>query len=138
VNEPRRFRAQIVSQQRHKRAHLLLRTPPIVGRERKQRERGYAEIGRSLRDAPYCLHAGAMSCAARQAAARRPASVAVHDDGDVHIIFSFHSTLHCKVSPQKRDQVVFNRRRPTARTCNAEPAFAACAASRTTCSSTLK
>ena len=94
--------SEILPQQRHQRSHLLIGSPPVVGRERKQRQCRDAEVGRSFDHATHGVGACAVPGGARQTAARCPAPVAVHDDGDVQVIFSSQSTLHCKVSMQKK------------------------------------
>src|SRR5262249_41284108 len=131
--------------QRHQRADLVARAPPIVGGESEQRERADAQIGGGLHHPADRVCAGAMSRRPRQGAARRPAPVAVHDDGDMQTIpasylvahLSSPNTLHCKANAQK-NYTVFRRRRPAAAAPAASPDFAALAASRTTCSSTFK
>ena len=55
-------------------------------------------LGRVFHDAPGGGHSGAMSGKTRKAAPRRPAAVAVHDDGNVNARrkFSFHNQIGLK------------------------------------------
>ena len=59
------------------------RPRPVLRAEGKDRQDADAEIAGGAHRAAQRLDAAAMAFAARQAARRRPAPVAIHDDGDV-------------------------------------------------------
>ncbi|GCC48803.1 hypothetical protein chiPu_0033289, partial [Chiloscyllium punctatum] len=110
---------EIEPQQPHQRRDFGFRTTPIVARECVQRQRADALVGRGLDDAADRLDARFMSTQARQAAPRRPAAVAVHDDADMEpgdgVRLERNVALHHKVSGQKRDdQIGWIPRRPDA------------------------
>ena len=74
---------QIPLQQHHQRRDLGDRTLPVLDRERVERQDADAEPGRALDDLAHRLDAGAVPLDPRQVPLRRPAAVAVHDDGEV-------------------------------------------------------
>ena len=92
------------AQQRHQRRSL----PPAAGascRWRTRRASACRRPGSGAASTTRRIASTPASCPRepRQAAARRPASVAVHDDADMQqSAFSSESTLHCKVSWQKK------------------------------------
>src|SRR6185437_16117340 len=63
--------------------HLRGRARPVVARERVNTERPDAHVRRVFDDALESGDARTMTGHAREALARRPAAVAIHDDGDV-------------------------------------------------------
>ena len=67
-------------QEAHEVGHLLRRPAPVLGREAVDREIADAELDRRADGAPHRLDAAAMALDPGQAAPRRPAAVAVHDD----------------------------------------------------------
>src|ERR1700736_448347 len=91
-----------MAQQLHERAHFVLGPAPVVAGERKQRELGDAEIRRRFDDAPCRGDARPVPGRSWQTATHRPAAIAVHDNGHVKALFALQSTLHCKVSTQKK------------------------------------
>ncbi len=70
-------------QQSHQVVDFLGGPRPILGAERINGQYLDAELARRAHRAPQRLDAAAMPFPARQTARRRPAPVAVHDDGDV-------------------------------------------------------
>src|SRR5437667_12214887 len=75
---------QIAAQQSHQEIGFAARTLlPVLFRKGIERERRNADARRRFYRRPYRRHSGPVSGNARQMAAARPASVAVHDDGDV-------------------------------------------------------
>src|ERR1700733_9321106 len=97
---------------------------------------------RVFHNALYRRDSGAMSCNSGQVAARRPASVAVHDDGHMQPrrLLTLHCkamgyrtrTLHCKVTSQKKVQARVGAS-PLIK-LDAGSSLVTLAASRTTCS----
>jgi hypothetical protein len=81
--ELRRLALHVCLQQTHERVHLALRAIPVLGGEGEQREDGHAGLDAPFDDLADRRHAGGVTLVARQAAGARPATVAVHDDGDV-------------------------------------------------------
>ncbi len=77
---------EIEAQQRHQRGDLGLGPAPVVGGEGVERRRADALPGRGLDHAADRLDAGLVAAHARQAASRRPAAVAVHDDADMQLL----------------------------------------------------
>ena len=75
--------ADVALQQHHQRVDFGARPLPVLDRKRVQREHLDAEPRRALDDVAHGVDAGAVAFDARQMALRRPAPVAVHDDGDV-------------------------------------------------------
>jgi hypothetical protein len=73
-------------------------TTPVVGGEGVESEAADADVGRVLDDATSSSQAGAMTGNTRQIATRRPAAVAVHDDGDVK--YGLKIRLHMKSLPR--------------------------------------
>ena len=73
----------VALQQHHQRVDFGARPLPVLDRERVERQDVDAEPRRGLDDVADRVDAGAVAFDARQVALRRPASVAVHDDGDV-------------------------------------------------------
>src|SRR5215469_3718364 len=78
------------AQQRQQIANFRWRSRPVFGAERKDGEHGNAEIAGGTHGLAQRLDAAAMTFHARQAARRRPAPVAIHDDGNVtrHVILA--------------------------------------------------
>ena len=72
-----------IDEQRHQAPHFLHGPPPVLAREREQREHLHARFCTTLDGGPHRLDAGLVARLARQRAAARPAAIAVHDDGDV-------------------------------------------------------
>src|SRR6185503_7148109 len=72
-----------VDEQRHQTSYLVVRTPPVLAREREQRKSRHAALRAELHRRAHGLEARRMPGLARQRAPARPTSVAVHDDGDV-------------------------------------------------------
>ena len=113
VGEAPQVAPQVLAQQQHQHLDLERRAPPVVGREREQRQRADAEIGRGLDHAAHRLDAFAVTGAARQAAplAQRPLpSMMIATCRPLHValrLLAFESTLHCKVSPQNFFRLVF-------------------------------
>ena len=70
-------------QQHHQRVDFGARALPVLDRERVERQHVDAQPGGRLDDVAHRVDAGAVPLDARQVALRRPAAVAVHDDGDV-------------------------------------------------------
>ena len=70
-------------EQHHQRVDFGARPLPVLDRERVEREHVDAEPRRGFDDVAHRVDAGAVAFDARQVALRRPAPVAVHDDGDV-------------------------------------------------------
>src|SRR5581483_7423106 len=62
---------------------LRRRTRPVLGGKAEQRQVADAEVERGAHRPAHRLDAAAMALAPRQAARRRPAAVAVHDDRNV-------------------------------------------------------
>src|SRR5690606_30539413 len=77
------FTFERVEEQFHQRAHLLLGTAPVFARESEQGQRADAALQAEIDAQVDRARAGAVADHARSLAARRPAAVAVHDDGDV-------------------------------------------------------
>ena len=75
--------AEIEAEQTHQRPHFLRRAFPVLRREGEQGEVLQADVAGLAHDLAHRVHAGDMAGLARQVALLRPASVAVHDDGDV-------------------------------------------------------
>ena len=73
----------VALQQHHQRVHFGTRALPVLDRERVERQHVDAEPRRGFDDVADRIDAGAVPFDARQMALRRPAAVAVHDDGDV-------------------------------------------------------
>src|SRR5690606_23667273 len=72
-----------VEEELHERADLLGRAATVLAREREQRQRGHAALEAVVDAQVHRARAGAVADHARAAAARGPAPVAVHYDGDV-------------------------------------------------------
>ena len=70
-------------QQHHQRVDFGARPLPVLDRERVERQHADAEPRRRFDDVANRVDAGAVPFDARQVPLRGPASVAVHDDGDV-------------------------------------------------------
>ena len=81
--ESRTSLLQVVAEQTHQVADLPLRAPPVLGREAEQGQVADAQPNRAFRRRLHRLGAAPVPGRPRQSARRRPASVAVHDDGDV-------------------------------------------------------
>ena len=80
----RDFLLQIAAQKSHEKIHFALGTLlPVFFRERIQRKRRDSNPGSGLDGGAHGCYTSAMSGHARQMTAARPASVPVHDDGDV-------------------------------------------------------
>ncbi len=77
------FTLKRLHEQAHQQRDLFGRTAPVLGTEREQRQVTHARAPAGLDHAPDGLHALGMPGSARQQAPRRPATVAIHDDGDV-------------------------------------------------------
>src|SRR5215470_2325000 len=75
---------EVTPEEGEERAHLRTRTAPVVRGKGVERQHADAAARGTLDYGIDGLCPGAMSRAARQAAARRPAAVAVHDYCDVH------------------------------------------------------
>src|SRR5580704_7976605 len=75
--------AQIVAQQAHQVVHFVGRPSPVFGREGKQRQHRYAELASAAHDPPHRVGAAPVAGDPRQAARRRPPSIAIHVDGNV-------------------------------------------------------
>jgi hypothetical protein len=75
--------ANKAAQQRHQLADFGCRTRPVLGAERENREKADTEIAGGAYRATERLDAAAVAFPTRQPARRRPAPVAVHDDGNV-------------------------------------------------------
>src|SRR6202035_1183740 len=75
--------ADEAAQQAHQLADLGGRSRPVLGAEGKYRQNADAEIAGGAHRAAQRLDAAPMALPARPAARRRPAPVAVHDDGHV-------------------------------------------------------
>src|SRR4051812_17720870 len=86
LNTTSRLCHQVTAQQAHERRNFGVRPAPIVGREGVQSERPYAGAGSGLDDFIDGLRAFEMTCRAGQAAALSPATVSIHDDGDVEVV----------------------------------------------------
>src|SRR5260370_7654739 len=71
------------AQQPHQLANLGGRARPVLGAEGKNRQETDSEVAGGTHGAPQRFDAAAMAFPTRQAARRRPAAVAVHDDGNV-------------------------------------------------------
>src|SRR5260370_12049883 len=71
------------AQQPHQLANLGGRARPVLGAEGKNRQETDSEVAGGTHGAPQRFDATAMAFPTRQAARRRPAAVAVHDDGNV-------------------------------------------------------
>ena len=67
----------------HDAVHLCARTAPVLRGECKQCEHGYLVLAEALDHDAQILSAGAVALLSREAAALRPAPVAIHDDRDV-------------------------------------------------------
>ena len=74
---------EVPLQQHHQRVDFGARPLPVLDRERVERQHVDAEPRRGFDDVAHRIDAGAVAFDARQVALRRPAAVAVHDDGDV-------------------------------------------------------
>src|SRR5690606_9044880 len=72
-----------VDEQLHQRADLVLRTAPVLAREREQGQCADAGVQAEIDAQVDRARAGAMADDARPVALLRPAAVAVHDDGQV-------------------------------------------------------
>src|SRR5690606_19274470 len=81
--EPVHFLFEGVQEQLHEQAHFLLGTTPVLAAEGEQRQRLYPLELAGLHDPAHGLDTFTMTGVARQVSLARPASVAVHDDGDV-------------------------------------------------------
>src|SRR5262245_6362937 len=75
--------ADVALQQRHQRVDFGAGPFPVLDRKRVQRQDVDAEARRRLHDVAHRRDPGPVSLDARQVALRGPASVPVHDDGDV-------------------------------------------------------
>src|SRR5438067_2563511 len=83
LHQLRQLTVDRLLQQPHQRRDLVLGPAPVLRRERVERQVAQPDgVGRP-HDGPGRLHALAMAGHPRQALARRPPAVAVHDDGDV-------------------------------------------------------
>src|SRR5262249_53351881 len=71
------------AQETHQLADLGRRARPVLRAEREDGQNANAEIAGRTHGATQSLDAASMPLAARQPARRRPAAVAVHDDGNV-------------------------------------------------------
>src|SRR5262249_53705491 len=89
---------QVAAQQSEQWLNLGGRTLPVVRGEGVERQRGNAAAGGGAHYGIDGACTGTMTGSAWQVAGTRPASVAVHDDCDMH-----ESTLCCKVEVQKND-----------------------------------
>src|SRR5258707_12803114 len=70
------------AQQPHQLANLGGRARPVLGAEGKNRQETDSEVAGGTHGAPQRFDTTAMAFPTRQAARRRPAAVAVHDDGN--------------------------------------------------------
>ena len=77
------FLAQVFAKQAHQEINLRFRAAPVLHREGVKRQRGNIQAGAGFDNRPCRLHACAMSRDARQMAPPRPATVSVHDDGNM-------------------------------------------------------
>ena len=74
---------QLQVQQMHQEGEFRRGPPPVLAREAVERELLDASLDAVLRDTPHAGHAPAMPLDPRQAALLRPATVAIHNDGDM-------------------------------------------------------
>src|SRR5437764_3965563 len=77
------FETQVALEHAHQRVNFQPRSLPVLRREGVERERSESEARARVHGCADGLDAGAVARYARLAAARRPATVAVHDDGHV-------------------------------------------------------
>ena len=83
LHEERPLLDEILLEEAHQEGELGLGAPPVLAREAKERELVDAKANALLGRPADTRHAAAVPLNARQAAALRPAAVAVHDDGDM-------------------------------------------------------
>lgn len=81
---PISFGDQITSEEPHQQRYFAGRTRPVVGGESVQRQHPDPAVGCGLDDLAYDASAGNMARCARTAPRIGPASIAIHNDGDVN------------------------------------------------------
>src|SRR4029453_11946380 len=74
---------EVAAQEAPEVRHLVARAPPVLRREREERQLLEAEPRGVARDRAHTLGADAVPLDARQPAGFRPPTVPVHDDRDV-------------------------------------------------------
>ena len=79
----REFAGKIFTEETHQEIHFGLGAAPIFQGKRVQRQAGQFQAGAAFDDLASGLHAGAMPRDAREMAALRPSSIAIHDHGDM-------------------------------------------------------
>ena len=93
----RHFPAQILAQQLHEKVDFRFWTPPVLDRERVERERLDLQARASFNRRARRLCAGAVARHAWQMPLLRPAPIAVHDDGHMP-----RQALQIKLFEEKR------------------------------------
>ena len=102
------FLLEILGEKTHEEIHLRSRPLPVLRGERVDRQHLDAEIDAYLHDVKQGSDARAMACRADEALSLRPASVAVHDDGDMA------RPLLLRHAIVERHQILFSFRCPEA------------------------
>ena len=94
----RRLLAEKQLQQFHQRIHLALRPLPVLRGKSIQGQKLHTQITTGLRHAPNRLSSLTVPLRARQATLFCPATIAIHDDGDVaRDIFEIFSRWHGRI-----------------------------------------
>jgi hypothetical protein len=74
---------EVVLEELHQALDFLGRTTPVLSRESEQREVTNSETAAFLDEHAYTLRTGSMAFRARKVPALSPASIPIHDDGEV-------------------------------------------------------
>jgi hypothetical protein len=79
----RDFAFQRGDEQAHQQRHFVCRTAPVLRAEREQGQIFDTALNAGFHDIPYCFDAFSMPRHTRHETLGRPATVAIHDDGDM-------------------------------------------------------